>query len=373
MNGQWIGDFSGTNTGTIMVNMDSLSTHFAGVAYVNDARSGMPGIAVFLKTKDKKHKFHLTLTRISFSPTYRGGGEFITWDQFPRIFPDIVLPTNIAVEGEWSDTSLTLNWTTDIGTNGNCTLHKGISDPRSGFPLKTMGWADFKRMVAQLDHRRFIFRGQSDTWPLRTSFHRTGRADLLKFLNVDVPTLHRTLSARTKHIFNLEMPNQNGAFLNLVQHHGYPTPLLDWSFSPFVGAFFAYRGISSVEANKASKTKRVRIFIFDQKQWREDFPQMTQLSLGSPHFSLWEFIAIDNERMIPQQGISSVTNVDDIERYLAKCCTTARKTYLRIVELPWKDRDKVMKELSLMGITAGSLFPGLDGACEELRERMLST
>jgi hypothetical protein len=28
-----------------------------------------------------------------------------------------------------------------------------------------------------------------------------------------------------------------------------------------------------------------------------------------------------------------------------------------------------MRELSVMGITAGSLFPGLDGACEELKER----
>jgi hypothetical protein len=28
-----------------------------------------------------------------------------------------------------------------------------------------------------------------------------------------------------------------------------------------------------------------------------------------------------------------------------------------------------MQELSMMGLTAGSLFPGFDGACEELRER----
>jgi hypothetical protein len=28
-----------------------------------------------------------------------------------------------------------------------------------------------------------------------------------------------------------------------------------------------------------------------------------------------------------------------------------------------------MHDLSAMGITAGALFPGLDGACEELRER----
>jgi len=29
----------------------------------------------------------------------------------------------------------------------------------------------------------------------------------------------------------------------------------------------------------------------------------------------------------------------------------------------------VIRELGYMGITAGAMFPGLDGACEELRER----
>jgi hypothetical protein len=32
-----------------------------------------------------------------------------------------------------------------------------------------------------------------------------------------------------------------------------------------------------------------------------------------------------------------------------------------------------MRELALMGITAGALFPGLDGSCEELRERLFSS
>ncbi len=31
-----------------------------------------------------------------------------------------------------------------------------------------------------------------------------------------------------------------------------------------------------------------------------------------------------------------------------------------------------MHELSLMGITAGSVFPGFEGACEQIRERYFS-
>ena len=80
-----------------------------------------------------------------------------------------------------------------------------------------------------------------------------------------------------------------------------------------------------------------------------------------------EFIAINNERLIPQQSISTLTNVDDIETYI-RSLETPELQYLHVIDLPVSERPHVMRELSMMGITAGSLFPGLDGACEELRE-----
>jgi hypothetical protein len=72
--------------------------------------------------------------------------------------------------------------------------------------------------------------------------------------------------------------------------------------------------------------------------------------------------------MIPQQAASTVTNVDDIEDYI-KSMQRNGKTYLSAVDLPVNNRRQVIRDLSFMGITAGSLFPGLDGACEELKER----
>jgi hypothetical protein len=46
-----------------------------------------------------------------------------------------------------------------------------------------------------------------------------------------------------------------------------------------------------------------------------------------------EFIAIDNERLIPQQSISSVTNIDDIETYI-RSTESKERQYLHIVDLP---------------------------------------
>jgi hypothetical protein len=180
--------------------------------------------------------------------------------------------------------------------------------------------------------------------------------------------LHKHLSARTKHFFNLQIPDENGAFFNLVQHHGYPTPLLDWSYSPYVAAFFAYRRITNKQAANADQRTKVRILIFDQAQWTKDWIQFAVLIRPGLHVSIREFIAVENERMIPQQAVSMITNADDMEEYI-KSKETPDKRYRGAIDLPLSERRHVLSELSYMGITAGSMFPGLDGACEELKER----
>lgn len=81
-----------------------------------------------------------------------------------------------------------------------------------------------------------------------------------------------------------------------------------------------------------------------------------------------EFIAIDNPRLVPQQAVTTVTNIDDIEAYILECEATTNETYLQAIDIPAIHREEAMRDLRFMGITAGSMFPGIDGVCEELRE-----
>jgi FRG domain len=367
MNGQWMGSYAGSSSGMIVVNVDQRQQNYEGVAYLLENDKTIPGSAVFFRTSNKDQKFQLRTDLIlAIDPTT---GFTEPWEKVKQHFGNnVTLSQHADITGAWDKNSLTLSWVTERGVQGSCVLPRSKADQPSELVAVDRDWSAFRQYVSDLKGCRYLFRGQNKPWRLRTSFHRAGRADLSRFLVDDLLVLHKHLSARTRHVFNLTIPDENGAFLNLIQHHGYPSPLLDWTYSPYVAAFFAYRGISNEKAESANPDDKVRIHVFDQARWRADWAQILMLVFPGPHVSIGEFIAMENERMIPQQAASLVTNIDDIETYI-RSKESVDKNYLWAIDLPVIDRRQVVRDLSYMGITAGSLFPGLDGACEELAER----
>ena len=73
--------------------------------------------------------------------------------------------------------------------------------------------------------------------------------------------------------------------------------------------------------------------------------------------------------MVPQQSLTTATNVHDIESYVMEKELDCGVEFLYAVDIPANERERAMADLRFMGITAGSMFPGIDGICEELRER----
>jgi hypothetical protein len=365
LEGQWIGTADGANAGLVVVDLDLMGSHYSGHAYLFEDDPNAPSTLARLRTIDLDNRQFLAKCELAaLHPTLP---HVVSRDDLGRDFPDVQFPTTADIRFELQSEGLAAEWETDIGTSGRAILQRSQADQPSLLrPVDGLtSWSDFKNYALDLPPRQYIFRGQDCTKRLRTSFHRTRRKDLVTYLTADMPHAHHVLTARTRHLFNLGNPIENGAFLNLLQHHGYPTPLLDWSYSPFVAAFFAYR----FRRVRDPEDNVVRIFCFDKGAWERDFQQIQSLAFARMHFSLMEALTIENPRAMPQQSVSSVTNLDDIETYIVAQQQRTGNEYLKVIDLPFAERRKVMEELSLMGITAGSLFPGLDGACEEMRGR----
>ena len=242
MNGQWIGQFTGTNTGVVVADLDDVGTGYAGVVFAYDANIGP---RTFAQVEIPKGKTTFSL-QVGLEHLERGTALVLTPGGLAQKFPGVQTASHADTEWQVTPTQILLKWRTNIGTNGDGWMVKSQQQNPSGLaPLSDVKtWEEFKRFALALEPSRFVFRGhEKSTWRLRTAFHRTGRANLMKFMTQDVRALHRHLSGLTTHHFNLNDQLDYAAFLNLAQHHGYPTPILDWTHSPFVAAYFAFKDL----------------------------------------------------------------------------------------------------------------------------------
>lgn len=366
MRGQWLGFYSGATDGKTMINIDEVDDHFEAVAYLTPSNVNVPGSVAYLSTENKNLDQTAKAYIVPIDPRTGFQGR---WEEIKNLYPEGTTHSSEAkVTLKIQQNKLHIDAVSDIGLTFNAVLDKTSGKIESKIQAHRMSWNEFKFHISSMSNSSYLFRGQQEPWSLRTSFHRRGRYRMTEFISKDVRQLHQRLSAITSHFFDLTIPDQNGAFFNLLQHHGYPTPLLDWSHSPYVAAFFAFRDIPiGYDGDDV-----VRIYMFNNQKWHKRFPQIQNLDPPFPHLSVMEFIAIDNPRLVPQQAVTTVTNLDDIEGYILSQEAETGVTYLEAIDIPANERAKAIRDLRFMGITAGSMFPSIDGVCEELRERNFS-
>ena len=193
--GQWLGTYSGTSTGRIMVNVDEFAEDYRGVAYLAEDGRIAPSVSIPFKTADKSSTFKLS--NLTPAPIHLRTGNPAPWESIKEFFPGVTgFSNSVEVTGSWSNEFLELSWSTNLGILGTCKLPRSrAGEPSELVPLlKT--WEEFKGNVASLTGRRWIFRGQRTISRLRTSFHRTGRSDLARFLTDDMQSLLKHLSIR---------------------------------------------------------------------------------------------------------------------------------------------------------------------------------
>jgi hypothetical protein len=120
---------------------------------------------------------------------------------------------------------------------------------------------------------RILFRGQANAdWELKTTLERSSSRTwgIQDYMNIaqscaprlestfnrtwnlpEWPELHATMKRDHKSPF-VKIPHYD--YWVYLRHHGFPSPLLDWSKSPFIAAFFAFE--------EPEDTKCVAIFTY---------------------------------------------------------------------------------------------------------------
>jgi hypothetical protein len=371
MNGQWLGRKYATSAngrdGNLVVNLDRVDDMYAGMIFEWPIDPPHLCAAISIRIPVSTNPFQTEGPLLGYTGKTDVPFPFIDGSQLASQLTNSTqsVARRVYIEGDWHENRMRLSYTTDLGNAGHAVVHRLGKDPKSTIEARIITWQELKTSLFNTPYRKYIFRGQSNSrWPLRSLFHREGRADLYRYTQEDVALMHRRLSGLLSLPLDINVNDSRGSFLHLLQHHGYPTPLLDWSFSPFVAAFFAFRGHQ--HADKSS-SGHVRIFKIDHEAWTRIIEHIPMLATPRNNLSFLEFQTQNNPRAIPQQALSSVTSVDDVESCIAMCEKTFNRPFLVAFDIPIAEAATALADLRLMGITAGSLFPGIEGACEEIR------
>ncbi len=237
----------------------------------------------------------------------------------------------------------------------------------------TISWSEFKAQAA-IDLESdgaFIYRGQRDaSWGLVSTIHRTSIVrsipDLKGYADFMLPQVHDALEAWVGRSWDLKNPLGLAEFLAFIQHNGFPTPLLDWTASPYIAAYFAFEGVNHF----APQAESVAIFSFNQRLWTNSFKQTYDFADFTPHVSILRPRQVGNHKLAVQQGCFTVTNVVDIEEHI-RLNESNERSFLIKYELDVRERPKVMRELSLMGISAIQLMPSVESVCKKAVEDLI--
>lgn len=239
-------------------------------------------------------------------------------------------------------------------------------------------WKEFMELSSLFEG--WAFRGQQDAdWHLESSLSR--------YLSAYVAdkAQWRSREARAIRIFRRKAHNHVTApglldddlrCLGLMQHHGAPTRLLDFTKSPFVAAFFALERSVSDAAIFALNTPALYADLARPRHTpsltRDTIDprvkgNMEHYFLGNDHEVVWfgEPVSMDN-RLIAQSGTFVVPGVIDRPLHDILDGYESDEPLLRKIVLPVSVRAEAMKWLYRMNITNASLFPDLDGLARSI-------
>lgn len=227
--------------------------------------------------------------------------------------------------------------------------------------IRVESWGQFVELATAPPYLNWAFRGQADAqWSLTSTLSRYLKSYVDPGLWEEREKRIVRVFQRKAHHFLSHLPDKDDHFrwLALMQHHGAPTRLLDFTWSAYVAAFFAMersKAESAVWALNPAETRFVTEH-FDEYMKSSD---ESSLWIGEPYEM--------NKRLIAQSGtfVISKSLKKPIERIVEERKRSG-DTLVKFVLPRDLVRQEGLRALFSMNLTNATLFPDLDGLARSM-------
>ncbi len=218
----------------------------------------------------------------------------------------------------------------------------------------------FNRPKTQL-----IFRGSRRfDWTLTPSL---GRLDERRIITREVADAQLRLFQRAVRgrIEDRTLVDEEYELWSVGQHHGLHTPLLDWTYSPYVALFFAFE---KEDPRHETENSYRAIYVLNKSY--------VEIDDRCPDVSVLEPRKDDHGRLVNQAGLFTFTGYGNtLENFLVNSLqeevlkdvreedeARVLSQYICKIYIPNEHRTECLRQLRLMNVHHASLFPDLIGA-----------
>lgn len=235
-----------------------------------------------------------------------------------------------------------------------------------------------------------LFRGHSDSeWSLESTLDRIKKGMAISDYYRIIENVHKDITTCTRKRWNIDTEAiilggfrlRAFEFMAYLRHNGFPSPLLDWTRSPYIAAYFAFSDIYSKAKHKKNDSfmaecpvfrdifSYVSIFIYRELAGEGKF------SWGDePHIcTLGPTIATDYKHFLQQSEYLFCVKEESIKKPVfanfEDVPPRENQDVLVKYNIPISEQQKVLKKLDSMNITAYSLFGSEPSLMETLALR----
>ena len=153
-----------------------------------------------------------------------------------------------------------------------------------------------------------------------------------------------------------------------LQHHGFPTPMIDCTKSPYIASYFAFEGSYDNHCNS------VAIYRIDKTLLKNISDTEVCKDVKMP--VIIEASSKGNVKQIIQQGLYLTLSEKEILKLnedLKRMVNYSVEPIIKKFTINNSDRKNAMRELEQMGINHLSLFPDIEGMCRMLKEKFFQS